>query len=317
MTTFAELMNIYMFNKFPRDVGFPSRRLVFDYNEFYSEIYKHHGEYPIFTSHNSFQADMIDYVQMFFDLDGKLKTLEDAYEELIYLYDEFSDYNKVMSFSGNGFHFYLRMKPIQINAQRLMVRDFQKDLNLSTLDLVCAEPKHIVRVPGTLYVKRGNIVTDRYCIPINRELLSKGIDEIIKASKARDISHFEHNVNKRLYNTDEIIGEERFVFVKSGENETGINWKGMSKEDLAIVLKAYLDEKIVNKLIVPKPDHVIRYVACVQLKTLGRIPLDEMIDIFDVLSQYWYDGKNKQERDKQVIQIYDRDYQYKRSQHVS
>ncbi len=316
MNTFKELMELYMFDRFPRDVGFPNRRLVFNYNEFYTEIYKHHGEYPIYTSHNSFQNNLIEYVQMFFDLDGKLKTLEDAYDDLLFLYNEFSEYNKMISFSGNGFHFYLRMKPMSITAERLMVRDFQKKLNLPTLDLVCAEPKHIVRVPGTLYVKRGNVITDRYCIPLNKELIDKGIDEIIKRSKNRDISHVENNKGKLLYDTEEIIGEERFVFLNTEEKATGINWKGMSKEDLVIVLKLYLDEKIVQKLIVPKPDHVIRYVACVQLKTLGAIPLDEMISIYDILSEFWVDGKNKQERDKQIVQIYDRNYQYRRSFHV-
>ena len=307
---YPQLLTYYNFNKFPRFVGNPYQTLVNSYEEFYKYLIKNQGINPIYTMHNVLDenGDVV-YEQMLFDLDGK----EKAFEDLKKLYSIFDNYQKIMSFSGSGFHFYLRVKPFTLPPHKIGVKEFQTKLKLKCIDLISAEPKHIIRIPGTLYVKKG-INQKRYCIPINSSLFDLSYEELIKLSIKADISHIENNKGKLLYPNEDLVREEKEILIIRNEiSNSGIDWKNISQENFVELITDVLDDNLFEMVSKPFPKHQYLFSSATKLRTFGY-DLNDAINIFDRISKSWDEKfrNNKKELIYQLQQIYSRGYIYER-----
>ncbi len=305
--SFKNLIETYKFNIFPRTVGNPYQFTVNDYDGFYKFMYENSvRKNPLYTSANGVEGDKVHFYQMFFDFDKVADDFEICLSELKETYKYFEEYNKVMSFSGTGLYLFLRFEPFTERADRIAVNEFQRKFKFESLDLISAEPKHICRVPSSRYVKKG-IITDRYCIPINKESLSWSEEEFIKHSKRKDLNFIENNEGKLLYPHEDIITDKQIVYIVNDKAE--VDWLGLSNEAFEIMLKDILDEELYNLITLPKPKHNHLYVMALKLKSYG-VSLDESYIIFNRVSENWTLGKDN-ERYNQLKQIYRRDYYYK------
>jgi hypothetical protein len=161
------------------------------------------GKKPLFTSVNgwpdyhwdgrSFWPRRFHFGALFFDLDCKTDrtfALEDA-RKLERWAAEY-DFRRVGDASGGkGFHSYLLPKPEdlpydetlrrQVHAISLWLKD---TLGLSTLDMKCAEPRRLTRLPWSLHVRESEedeswICNGRRVLPlVPEDLHSLSIEEI-------------------------------------------------------------------------------------------------------------------------------------------
>ena len=303
---FKELMNYYHFDKFPRFVGNPYQKMVSNYEEFFGFMYANSGRNPLFTSINSYFEDKVILDQILFDLDSK-QGFDIAFDNLKELYSEFDEYNKVMSFSGTGFHLFLRFEPFISDADNIAVNKFEKKYsNLESLDFQSAEPKHLVRVPSSRYVKRDNVF-NRYCIPINKEVLSFSEEKIKKLSEKRVLTYREDNRGKLLYPNEELKEKEKVVYISNTHTDIDLSEipDDIFEDYIAEIIDRDLFEIMTQN---PKPEHKHFYTMALKLKSFG-FTLDESVIAFDRLSKYWSGGdKNQKERYYQLRQIYRRDY---------
>jgi hypothetical protein len=306
---YRELLSYYKFDRFPRHVGNPYQVVVNNYEQFYTFLVKNQGINPIYTMHNTLNENgEVIYEQILFDLDG-----ENAFNDLKELYRIFDDYEKVMSFSGSGFHLYLRVEPMVLPPQRIGVKEFESKLNLKSIDLISAEPKHIIRVPGSIYVKKG-LNKKRYCIPINKDVFDLSYEELIKLSIKADISHIENNKGKKLYFNDDLIREEKEItLIKNEITSSGINWSEISEEGFKTLMKDVLDDNLYEMLLKPFPKHQYLFSSATKLRTFGY-DLNDTLSIFDRISKNWDASfrNNKKELVYQLKQIYNRRYVYER-----
>ena len=198
---------LYSFTSFPRNVGNPNQVTINDYQSYLMFFKANNGRRPLYTSHNPYnlQTQTILYNQMVWDVDTDKpgSTLQMALQDIRTLAHYFKNYDHLISFSGMGFHFYLKFQPtlLKLDEQlRFNIHDFQSkiknELNLQTVNLACAEPKRIIRIPGSVYVYHENnnfIVTRKHCIPLNDETLdNSNLQQILQYSYQNDLTHIQH-----------------------------------------------------------------------------------------------------------------------------
>jgi hypothetical protein len=309
---FKELMSYYKFDIFPRYIGNPYQYYVVNYNDFYSFLYSNNGMTPLYTTHNSVKNNKIIYVQQFFDLDTDFgATLEEAQQDLIKLYKYFDKYNKIMSFSSNGFHFYLRFEGNYDNQYQLSmsIKNFQQNLknklNLKSLNLICAEPRHLARIPGTLRGDNDKILGKRHCIPINISLLEEPLDKIIQHSN-KNIWSFEDNEDNKLYDLSSIlISDVNHVSNEIINENISFNYENLPISTILRYIEMILAEPLYSQIMTSHPSHTTRLMSAIKIKSAG-ISLDDALKLFDIISKIakWDDANNKRLREYQIKYIY-------------
>lgn len=307
--TLKELMNYYHFDKFPRYVGNPYQRMVYNYDEFFRFMYGNSGRNPLYTSINSYFEDKVVVDQILFDLDSK-DGFDTAFNDLKELYYEFEDYNKVMSFSGTGFHLLLRAENFIAPPENITVNKFEKRFSqLKSLDFQSAEPKHLIRVPSSRYVKKDTVY-NRHCIPINVEVLKMKEEEIVKLSENKILDYREDNRGKKLLPKEDLYSDEKIVYISN--KNVSIDLLGMSDEIFEDYIAEIIDYDLFELITKnPNPPHKYLYSTALKLKSFG-LSLDENIIVFDRLSKYWSGQNNSRERYYQLSQIYRRNYNVKK-----
>ncbi|MEM4066478.1 MAG: hypothetical protein QXV17_06440 [Candidatus Micrarchaeaceae archaeon] len=304
-------MHAYKFDIFPRYVGTPYQKRVDDYSEFYAFVYSHNGIEPLYTTHNPINGKII-YIQQFMDLDTDFgATLEEARQDMLKLYKYFDKYDKVMSFSSNGFHFYLRFYGDYENQFQLSasVKQFQSDLvnklHLKSLNLVCAEPRHLARIPGTRYVTTNPELKSRHCIPIDISTLERPLDEIIDLS-IKNRWNLEDNEGKELYPLESILVHDAIAPSDSDDSQdSGINIAEIPDDKLLKLLELILGDPLYTLILSRHPSHMVRVMSAIKVKSFG-IPLESAYILFDRLAELgdWDDKANKRLRDYHVRYIY-------------
>ncbi len=318
MTSLKQILKHYSFDLFPRSVGTPYQQIVNNYDELYYFIYLNAPYYPIYISHNAFDNNYIYYQQMMFDLDTDTgKTLEDARQDVLKLYKYFDKYQKNISFSGNGFHFLLKF-----DNQRVNINDFHrlsysintfhkqimKNINITTNNIVCAEPKHLIRFPGSRHFSEDVELNKRFCIPINIDVLESGLDRIIELSKKHDLTHFEDNTNKKVYKLSDILLNDGFQETVSESKYSKISNISNLPDNIFIeIIKKILPSSLYSALFTPHPPHSVRVAAAIQIAKVIDTE-EEFVRIFDRIAFLvgWDDKNNKARRDYQVKYIYRR-----------
>jgi hypothetical protein len=321
---FQKLLSIFNFDTYPRYYGNPYQSIVYNYNDLRAKIESNINAGYNFISHNTVLGENIVFRQSLFDFDSKAFSPEDfdyrkvgedfktdsyvdmALNELLTFHDEMQDYKKQFMFSGSGFYAFLEFEPITIKAGNLKIGSFQKQLNFQSLDTISAEPRHICRLPSLRYKD-----TKRHTIPINYDLMNKGIYKILNASYLRDISHIQRNYRKIRYDTSEILGEEHFVYLATENESTGILWDKLDDTLFDKMLSIYLEPDFVEIMKTPYQKHDIRFSCVTKLKNQG-LPENEVQIIMERLAKNWVDGTNGGERVYQVHHAFVKNYGYKR-----
>lgn len=227
----------------------------------WSQTFTEKKQHAIFIEHNARTKTQthknILLANMFFDFDGKIHGVftdantDRALKDLAHWYDYFeSAYDhppdRILSFSGSGGHGILKLTPQMVNLEindlgfHPVLEEFQteikKKLNLTTLDPKVTEPLKLLRLPNTPYVymdrsKKQYVQTDRYCIPITREVLDWHIQDVLALSRSNSSQYVEPQTGVRfdaseLIQAAKIRSEEKKqaqILPVAGE----INWVSM------------------------------------------------------------------------------------------
>jgi hypothetical protein len=313
MTSLKEILEKYSFNFYPRTIGTPYQRVVRSYEELYYFVAINAPYYPLYISHNAFDEKYIYYQQMMFDLDTDTgKTLEDARQDTLKLYKYFDKYQKNISFSGNGFHLLVKFDNMKVDNFRklsksinLFHREVMRKNNITTNNIVCAEPKHLIRLPGSRHFGIEN--EKRFCIPLDIGVLDSDLEKIIQLSKLRDLTHFEDNKDKEVYKLSDILIND--VSYQEEENVVDkISKISYLPDDIFLkILEKVLSNSLYEALFTKNPAHSIRVAAAIQIAKIIDSE-KEFIDIFNRIAYLadWADKDNLKRRDYQVRYIYRR-----------
>lgn len=176
-----------LFKGFPREVG-PPRKIVNNKTEFLKYINLYNGKRKaIYTSIYQFEnlcyapyikpmyeSAVVD--KIYFDFDDKSCN---AYENCMELHKE-CEKDKLrhcIIFSGRGYHLYIFVKKKDLKYKKAAVRGAQEyfinKLKLIVDKQVVGNIAQLARIPNTFHIK-----AKRFCIPLTREQLEKGIDYI-------------------------------------------------------------------------------------------------------------------------------------------
>ena len=128
-TRHAQLFQQTLFPIFPREIGFPGRKLVKSFSEFMILADRFHNEAQIFIQlynvNHSTQEVEIDKLWQDLDSHNQFKLIKDLkiiYKKILFL--GFSKNNIVIPYTGNkGFHIYAKLK-----SQRYSIEDAKKYL---------------------------------------------------------------------------------------------------------------------------------------------------------------------------------------------
>ena len=337
---FTQLMVDYGFVRFPRAIGKPDQHIIHDFESFIFFFKYNYGKRPLFTSTNSYwdfneigNPTNVYYEKLFFDLDIDTGySTEDAHKETIKMAD-FCKQNKIpfaQSFSGLGFHFFMFFKPkmytLDENLSRTVkgVANYMKEeLKLKTANMVCAEPKRLVRIPLSKYVTKKQdgskgewFATDRNCIPLTyNQVSSMTTDEIRNLSanfktleesyrttgnkiNLKDfVKEYSVDINKRVIMTD------RAGKVIDGNFE----YQEFQNDDIYKITQLLIPFPCINKHIFDKnPPHFIRFSACAFLSHNGILSREESHSFFDKISMVaeWNDRQHSMTRRYQIDNIY-------------
>lgn len=210
MERYVEILDKMGLNQFPRTVGFPYQRPVFDYEGLYIDMLEHDGKTPVFISTSSYPSWVdnlghfaplsIRISEVFNDFDDAKKP-ENAQRDALKLYDHLDGLgiSALITFSaGKGFHVHIPVKSQLFSYDTItrqgvpdlgdilwaMQNKFKVGLDLTTMDVKCmGTPTRVFRAPYTDYVniegrKNGNV-----CCILTREMAGWPLPQIITYSK--------------------------------------------------------------------------------------------------------------------------------------
>lgn len=217
---YRQVLAQYGLDHLPRMLGFPKQVIVLPEAEYRNNGSSHaadgmdillrqmsmwDGRRPLFTSVNgwsdyhwdghSFWPRMLRLGSIFVDLDCA-EDRERALEECRLL-DHWATEEGLAHVSaasgGKGFHFYLRLAPEERpydeplrRMVNLVSRWFKDTLHLSTMDMKCAEPRRLTRLPWSLHVRESE--TDESWVANGRRVLPLSSDDLQRMTMA-EIDH--------------------------------------------------------------------------------------------------------------------------------
>lgn len=322
------MYDIYSINNYPRYFGYPSQVLVKNFDELKRHILIHYKRDPLYVSHNSHNKEYTVYCQMFFDFDAHDRSNESMKKAQIEA-QKFYDYHRdktdiLINFTGGGFHLLLKFKPVTIKMDTIkpMIKGYQKHikdtLHLENMDLKVAEPGRLFRIPLSPYVYNNigvNVVTDRYDIPINEDILfNYDIEDILYLSSKKEYSINSQN-NKRMsiddiknyYVKDEY---EDNSYILDDDIDFSLFSDNYFKNQVYELMNK--DDKIVKDLWSHHPHHNTNLIACLKLKNAG-VSLNSAISFFARLSgMAEWDNRDLSIQRYQIESIYQSDYKLRR-----
>ncbi len=313
----------------PRMMGNPRQHPVSSPRQFLVWFKKNNnGERPVYTSHNSY-VDFNDFEKptevklsnMFFDFDfdsenGKTfkNVVHDVRVVSELLYDE--NIRHVIQFSGNkGYHIFMHMDGTKYEIDSKLSLKYKaiysylkNELNLETLDIKCAEPKRLSRMPFTIHNK-----TKSWALPIPRgEKIPKSRDKLIdKGLDYFDYDDYDFMRCERKPSIDNLLASWDIDV----SPDTDIDEKyytttryEIPEDSFLKLAEEYFRPCVANAIFKRNPSHFARLSACIKVSKFYS--LDKAIEFFDKLSEEagWVDRANKKIRDYNIRHIYNRNY---------
>ena len=201
-----------LFNKFPREVGYP-RRIVNNVCELKKYVELNNGIRGVYVSLYDLTYTIDKF---FFDFDSV--DLNQAFEDVKLFINRLEEYNYpyIPVFSGRkGFHVYVLVKPwtpVNIETARAVLRDVQYKLagGIATVDRhVFGDVKRLTRYPNTL--NKSN-----YCVPLPHDFVKWTLRGVIDYAKEPRVVEYDVKVipgiDAYIDNIDNInYGEEEKV----------------------------------------------------------------------------------------------------------
>ena len=188
----AWLNHLGIDSNFPRDMGFPERRKVYNWWQYVRtiELNMHcNNIYVALYSDNNIQKGLWD--KLFFDVDAHDGSLPKAHLDMLRLYDYIQSNYGVeprLYFTGHGFAVYFDFEPVSIDKWSVKVfgMDIIRKAGCKQVDTTpLGDKRRISRIPYTY-----NLKTDdrRMCIPISVDWdLDTILDEASKPTKLLDV----------------------------------------------------------------------------------------------------------------------------------
>lgn len=328
----------YGFARFPRMMGNPSQVLINNFDTFLNFFKLNHNQRPVFTSTNSYfdfneygNPTNVYYEKMFFDIDTDTGCEVAVAHKDCKKLGEFAVENKLpfgAVFSGFGYHGYLFFEPklrtinIELAQTIKAIQHYLKtELDLKSVNLVCAEPKRLVRVPLSRYVRKIESessweVSQRYCTPLTyEELQNMNNDEIMKMSY-HPVIKTEYRTQGNKIKIKNFLKDHRInvkTVIESIPTDlgdySGIDCTKFEGKETYELTKGLIPMPCIHDVLWGKnPAHFVRFSACAFLTSV--LSREEAHTFFDKLSHEaeWNDRHNKITRTYQIDNIYDKNY---------
>lgn len=336
---FEELCEELGFTHYPRSVGNPRQHFIFTPEEAYSSFSDWDGYNSCFISTQGYDGlgydgggkqlpTQIQYRLTFFDFDHDTKP-ENAYADAVKLsqYLEEHDVAHWVQYSGSkGYHLFILHTPTLFkfkhtdgtaDALRRIVNQTQTQLKilhgLNTLDVqTTGDPKRLCRFPFTTHVNRHGEKSGRMAMPLTRDMLYSGHDNIV-AHSYRPKNEGPFIIGSKKLTLKELI---RFLDLKINKDDVELRpiIPSEIKVDVETGLGQFLASLevrcpgVVNELRSMNPYHKSRVHTAMYAKSIG---ID--IDTFDSLwvelahERGYVDVENHKYRRHQLESIFHND----------
>jgi len=271
---FDTLYSNYDYNFLPRTLGTPSQWEIFNLNSIDKLREKYSGKLPLYISHNQHHKNMVFYRMMMFDFDGEEEEVRD---DVLNFIDYFKEYKKLINYTGNGIHIFIRVNPIFVLSSDLKVKRFQVELkqklNLKTLDVSTIEPKKLTRLLLARYVKKiGGVYIKslRHTIPV-REKDLYDLEDVKEMSLQCNFTHINMQYGK-LLDVSNLVEKDKVLSIN--QLFSTINLDLLSDDDFLILARLILNSStnLFEGLMKNSPPDIIRFRSVIAMKSFG---LDE------------------------------------------
>ena len=331
---FAKTLDEYDLFRFPR-MGGPHQIVLPNFDFFYKWFNNINGRNMVFTSHNAIAEFVGNNIlsnivsKIFLDMDTDKGSTPDEVLNEVKKCVEFLKDNKisyaVTSSGGVGaYHIYIFLKP-KIYAidnelaslTRAVSLYLVHELNLKSVNMVCAEPKRLLRVPFSQYVtitETGLTNKNTYCTPLQYEtipsLTNNEVESLKKVCEYK--SDYRHNLKyltlKEFANNFKINPYE-FNQIEPSEFA---DMHEISQSDVGDVLQLIFPQACIrNNLTTHNPRHITRVALAAQLRQLGWDFSKAVAFIDKVEEEYkWVDRSNVNERMYHIKHIWQKEPPY-------
>ena len=173
-----DALTLLLFGRFPREVGNPARKIVYNLFSFSRFVDLNNGFRDVYVCVYDVKLN-IDKVFIEIDAPSLEKALESA--RAMHLKLKALDLPHIITFSGHrGFHFYILFQawiPPNVETAKAVIKDIQLSLSegIEYVDRrIFGDVRRLVRVPGTLHP-----VTRRYCTYVPYDMLFEPAEKIV------------------------------------------------------------------------------------------------------------------------------------------
>jgi len=213
------IMFSWLYNSFPRQLGFPNRITVTSRNEFLEYVNRFNGKLRIYASVYNYvpgEEHLITLDKVFFDFDG-----EEAFNDMAKLVTHLNDHDYCFTFffSGGGYHVYLFLDTSEriINRKDCLAniqRYFQKECDITIDPAVIGDIARIATVPNTYNLKRK-----KFCIPLlmddveeSHEMICKYADRQMMNGKVYGTKRFDPKIFDYPSSNIVLSGNDKYAF---------------------------------------------------------------------------------------------------------
>lgn len=282
-------LTLMLFGEFPREVGNPKRRNIYNVYQFEKFIVENNGIRDCFVSIYP-KSGVVD--KIFFDLDGKDSL---RYAKKLFGYLQGNGYSTVIIASGKkGYHIHLLLKPSSyFNAKEILTKvthsilfsAFGKDKKAwAHIDPhIIGDVRRLCRIPNTLRPPENR----NWCVPLPSDRFLD-MDEVEVANYIKK-PHFSDYVpnGTRPKLTDFPMEEEDDDFIyeafKTESKSYSPEFLKRHNEFLANILRPCL----YNRIITEHPSHAVRVATTVDLLKVANLTVDQIVEIYSKLG--WED----------------------------
>lgn len=340
---YAKLLDAYGLWGFPRRVGTPYSQVVASPRAFFRWFDQNYDDdravVPMFIGHSGYapqpSGQPIDQSQMIFSSafgdfdtgDNNGTTPEEVMSEVQRITQYAVDRNWVFAwkYSGSlgGFHLHVKWLPEMRRRDELAElestfwRGLQHELDLHSINIRCANPVCLERLPYTRYVHKkdkatpGYKVESNYCVPVPWQMALNGkLDRIVAISQDPVLFPLDAYVHPApLQGFESFVrssGWRRFNPTDTPVRDGPVDLPTGPMRDL---MKLYMPYKLClqQSIFEKKPRHIIRHAWIAELFRLRPRPsLAEAQAITDRVADeaQWVDRRNVQIRHSSVEQAW-------------